>query len=139
MTPQGILLVEDNPDDQVLTLRVLKKHNIPNEVTVASDGQEALDYLFADDDGCRFGLILLDFNLPKVDGVEVLRRIRSTERTRLVPVVMLTSSKLAEDVRASYDGGANAYVRKPVNLSEFTEAVRTLASFWLILNEPVPR
>jgi two-component system, response regulator len=133
---KDILLVEDNSDDQLLTLRALKKHNISNEVVVASDGEVALNYLFAGD--CdRFGLILLDMNLPKVDGIEVLRKIREADRTRLIPVVVLTSSKLEQDIRASYDGGANAYVRKPVKLSEFTDAVGTLASFWLILNESV--
>ena len=137
---QNILLVEDNPDDQVLTLRALKKHKIVNQVTVASDGVAALDHLFAvDADGhCRFGLVLLDLNLPKLDGVEVLRRIRGEERTRLIPVVVLTSSKQEEDVAASYDGGANAYVRKPVKFSEFMDAVSTLGLFWLVLNEPVP-
>lgn len=132
-----ILLVEDNPDDQVLTLRALKNHNILNEVTVASDGAEALDHLFAvDPDGhCRYGLVLLDLNLPKADGVEVLHKIRGDERTRLIPVVVLTSSKQEEDVAASYAGGANAYVRKPVKFSEFMDAVSTLGLFWLILNE----
>ena len=136
---QEILLVEDNQDDQVLTLRALEKHNIANRVTVANDGVEALDHLFAvDGDGrCRFGLVLLDLNLPKLDGVEVLHKIRGDERTRLIPVVVLTSSKQEEDVAASYDGGANAYVRKPVKFSEFMDAVSTLGLFWLILNESV--
>jgi two-component system, response regulator len=135
-----ILLVEDNPDDELLTIRALKKRNIVNEVTVAHDGAEALELLFPPDDGNprRFGLILLDLKLPKVDGLEVLRRIRSDERTKLSPVVVLTSSKEQEDILASYRFGANAYVRKPVKFAEFADAVSALGMFWLILNEPVP-
>ena len=135
-----LLLVEDNPDDEALTLRALKRANIVNELTVAHDGAEALGYLFGDGSAANAvpGLVLLDLKLPKVDGLEVLRRIRSAERTRLVPVVILTSSKEQEDVIAGYRGGANAYVRKPVNFTEFAEAVRTLGLFWLLLNEPVP-
>ena len=128
MTSQTILLVEDNPDDEALTLRAFKKSNIRNEVVVMRDGAEALAYLFPGDDGdgapCP-ALILLDLNLPKVGGLEVLRRIRADERTRLIPVVVLTSSKLEEDILASYRNGANAYVRKPVDFSEFAEAVRS--------------
>lgn len=133
---KDILLVEDNPDDEALTLRALKKHNILNNVVVAHDGAEAIDYLFAGD-GAEDppGLILLDLKLPRVDGLSVLRRIRSEEHTEIIPVVVLTSSKEQEDVIASYRRGANAYVRKPVKFAEFAEAVSTLGLFWLLLNE----
>jgi two-component system response regulator len=135
-----ILLVEDNPDDEALTIRALRKNNILNEVTVAHDGVEALKLLFPDEtsDLPLPALILLDLNLPKVSGLEVLSRIQTEERTRLIPVVVLTSSKLDEDVLASYRGGANGYVRKPVKFVEFATAVSTLGMFWLLLNEPVP-
>jgi two-component system response regulator len=136
MISQPILLIEDNPDDVALTLRALKKNNILNQVTVASDGAEALELLLAD--GPLPGLILLDLKLPKVDGLEVLRRVRANERTQIIPVVVLTSSKLDEDVIASYRNGANAYVRKPVKFSDFVEAISTLGVFWLLLNEAVP-
>jgi len=140
MTDRTILLVEDNPDDEALTMRALMRANIANKLTVARDGAEALDYLFGDGSAATAvpGLVLLDLKLPKVDGLEVLQRIRAGERTRLVPVVILTSSKEQEDIIAGYSGGANAYVRKPVNFTEFAEAVRTLGMFWLLLNEPVP-
>jgi CheY-like chemotaxis protein len=139
MTDRAILLVEDNPDDEALTLRALKKHNILNQVTVAHDGAEALDLLFTNGSITPSpGLILLDLKLPKVDGLEVLRRIRADERTKIIPVVVLTSSKEQEDILASYGLGANAYVRKPVKFSEFTAAVSTLGLFWLLLNETAP-
>jgi two-component system, response regulator len=142
MTNQSILLVEDNPDDEALTLRAFKKSNIHNDVVVMRDGAEALAYLLpSDGDGAgmpRPALILLDLNLPKVGGLEVLRKMRADERTQMIPVVVLTSSKLEEDILDSYRNGANAYVRKPVRFSEFTEAVKTLGVFWLLLNEPVP-
>lgn len=138
MTNRPILLVEDNPDDELLTLRALKKNNILNQVTVAHDGAEALEHLFASSDVTPPGLILLDLKLPKIDGLEVLRRIRADERTAVIPVVVLTSSKLEDDILASYRGGANAYVRKPVKFSEFAEAVSTLGVFWLLLNETAP-
>lgn len=140
MTTRSILLVEDNPDDEMLTLRALKKNNILNEISVAHDGAEALEVIFAkaSNGGPLPGLILLDLKLPKVDGLEVMRRIRADERTRIIPVVILTGSKLEEDILAGYQGGANAYVRKPVNFAEFTDAVKTLGLFWLILSEPVP-
>jgi two-component system, response regulator len=140
MTSRPILLVEDNPDDEALTLRALQKNNIPNEVTVARDGAEALDILFPGDGarGMLPGLILLDLKLPKVDGLEVLRRIRADTRTRIVPIVVLTSSRLDDDVLASYHSGANGYVRKPVNFADFSAAVSTLGVFWLQLNEPAP-
>jgi two-component system response regulator len=141
MTSRIILLVEDNPDDEALTLRAFKKNQIHNEVVMMRDGAEALAYLLPDGDGdgrpCP-ALVLLDLNLPKIGGLEVLRRMRADERTRLIPVVVLTSSKLEEDILDSYRNGANAYVRKPVNFSDFAEAVRTLGVFWLLLNEPVP-
>ncbi len=144
-TSRSVLLIEDNPDDELLTLRALEKNDILNEVTVARDGAEALGYLFPGDSSGLMppglalpGLILLDLNLPKVSGLEVLRRIQADERSQMIPVVVLTSSRLEEDILASYRGGANAYVRKPVSFSEFAEAVSTLGVFWLLLNEPVP-
>ncbi len=140
-----ILLVEDNPDDEALTLRALKKNNIQNEVVVARDGEEALNYLFGDA-GAGSGkkhplpmVVLLDLKLPKVDGLEILRRIRADSRTRLLPVVILTSSKEEQDLSKGYSLGANSYVRKPVDFTQFVEAVRQLGLYWLILNEPPPR
>ena len=138
MTNRPILLVEDNPDDELLTLRALKKNKILNQVTVAHDGAEALEQLFASSDVTPPGLILLDLKLPKIDGLEVLRRIRADKRTEVIPVVVLTSSKLEDDILASYRCGANAYVRKPVKFSEFAEAVSALGIFWLLLNETAP-
>ena len=141
MTSRTILLVEDNPDDEALTLRAFDKSNIHNKVVVKRDGAEALAYLFPGDDDdaapCP-GLVLLDLNLPKVGGLEVLRRMRADERTQMIPVVVLTSSKLEEDILDSYRNGANAYVRKPVKFSDFTQAVNALGVFWLLMNEPVP-
>jgi CheY-like chemotaxis protein len=139
-----ILLVEDNPDDEALTLRALKKNNIKNEVIVARDGVEALDFLFGT--GTHAGrdliampeVILLDLKLPRIDGLEVLRRIRETERTRLLPVVVLTTSTEDQDRLRSYDLGANSYVRKPVDFQEFIGAVGQLGLYWLILNQPPP-
>jgi CheY-like chemotaxis protein len=139
-----ILLVEDNPDDEELTLRALKKNNIKNEVVVATNGVEALDYLFAE--GMHAGrdtrvmpqVILLDLKLPKLDGFDVLRRMRSDERTRLLPVVILTSSDEEQDRINGYGLGANSYVRKPVEFGNFIEAVRQLGLYWLILNRPAP-
>ena len=144
MSKKVILLVEDNPDDEVLTLRALKKNNILNEVVVAHDGAEALDYLFAT--GKYAGrvkeetprLILLDIKLPKVDGLEVLERIRANERTSLLPVVLLTSSREEQDLINGYALGANSYIRKPVDFIQFTEAIRLLGMYWLVLNEPPP-
>ena len=140
MTSRSILLIEDNPDDEALTLRALKKNNILNEVNVARDGAQALEFLFPADGGSVTlpGLILLDLKLPKVDGLEVLRRIRADKRTKIVPIVVLTSSKLEDDVLDSYESGANGYVRKPVKFADFSEAVSTLGVFWLLLNEPAP-
>ena len=139
-----ILLIEDNPDDEALTLRALKKNNIKNEVVVAHDGAEALDYLFGT--GSYTGrdltimpqLTLLDLKLPKVDGLEVLRRLRANELTRLLPVVILTSSNEEQDRNNGYGLGANSYVRKPVDFGQFMDAVRQLGLYWLILNEPAP-
>lgn len=142
---KAILLVEDNPDDEALTMRALKKNNILNEVVVARDGVEALDYLFGT--GAHAGrdtrnmpqLVLLDLKLPKIDGLEVLRRIRADARTRLQPVVVLTTSNEDRDVIASYQLGANSYIRKPVDFEQFMEAVRHLGLYWLVLNVAPPR
>ncbi|MDM9581672.1 MULTISPECIES: response regulator [unclassified Nostoc] len=140
-----ILLVEDNPDDEALTLRALKKNNILNEVVVARDGVEALDYLFgkgvyADRDmNIMPNLILLDLKLPKMDGLEVLRQLRADDRTKILPVVILTSSKEEQDLINGYSLGANSYVRKPVDFSQFSEAVRQLGLYWFVLNESPPR
>ena len=136
-----ILLVEDNPDDEELTLVAFRKSHIANEVVVARDGEEALEYLFGT--GTYAGrdlsvmptVILLDLKLPKVDGLEVLKCLRENERTRLLPVVVLTSSKEQEDVVKSYSLGANSYVRKPVDFSQFIEASKQLGLYWLVLNE----
>jgi len=135
-----IMLIEDNPDDRDLTIRALKKNNILNPVIVASNGAEALAMLLGDDqrDQGNPALILLDLKLPKIEGLEVLRRIRADERTQVVPVLVLTSSKEEADLRAAYQLGANAYVRKPVAFSEFSEAIHTVGLFWLHLNEPPP-
>jgi two-component system response regulator len=139
-----ILLVEDNPDDEMLTLRALQKNNIKNEVVVARDGVEALDYLFGTgkysqrDPNQAPHVILLDLKLPKLDGLEVLRRLRADTRTKLLPVVILTSSNEDQDRLMGYDLGANSYVRKPVDFNQFIDAVRQLGLYWLILNERPP-
>lgn len=141
MDRKMILLVEDNPDDEALTLRALRKNNIGNELVVVHDGAEALDFLFCT--GAYAGrdpldkpqVILLDLKLPKVDGLEVLRRLREDPRTRLLPVVILTSSREEQDRLTGYQLGANSYVRKPVDFNEFVEAVRQLGLYWLVLNE----
>ena len=140
MSKRHILLIEDNPDDEALTIRAFQKNNIGNRIVVARDGAEAIDHLLAIDSGDAPPpvLILLDLKLPKVDGLEVLRRIRTTERTRLIPVVVLTTSVEQQDVRAGYDGGANAYLRKPFNFADFTEAINIVGRFWLLLAEPPP-
>jgi two-component system, response regulator len=135
------LLVEDNPDDELLTRRTLKKSNVCNEVVVARDGAEALDYLFATgthegrDLGVMPQVILLDLDLPKVDGLEVLRRIRSDKRTRLLPTVIFTSSEDQQDLVDSYGLGANSYVRKPLDQAQFRAAVGQLGLYWVVLNE----
>jgi two-component system response regulator len=144
MLDKTILLVEDNPDDEALTLRALKKHNIQNDVVIARDGAEALDYLFCTgkyagrDPAVLPQLVLLDLKLPKVDGLEVLRRIRADERTKYLPVVILTSSKEDTDLIKGYDLGANSYVRKPVDFTAFAESVRQLGLYWLVLNMAPP-
>jgi len=139
-----ILLVEDNPDDEALTLRALKRNNIGNKVHVAHNGAEALDFLFCTGEYADRNprempqLILLDLKLPKVDGLEVLRRIRADERTQLLAVVILTSSTEEQDLIEGYKTGANSYVRKPVDFTQFVEAVRQLGLYWLVLNEVPP-
>jgi two-component system, response regulator len=140
MNGKPILLIEDNPDDRDLTIRALRKNNILNPVIVARDGAEALTLLFGDDqrDQGNPALILLDLKMPKVDGLEVLRRIRADERTRIVPVLILTSSNEEKDIRTAYNLGANGYVRKPIEFSEFSESVHTIALYWLRLNQPPP-
>lgn len=144
MKTKIILLVEDNPDDEALTIRAFRKNNITNEVVVARDGVEALDYLFGAgkyegrDTSDLPQVVLLDLKLPKMDGLEVLRRIRADDRTRYQPVVILTSSKEDQDMISGYRLGANSYVRKPVNFEEFIEAARQLGLYWLLLNERPP-
>ena len=141
MDQETILLVEDNPDDEALTLRALKQHGISHKVVVARDGVEALEYLFGEgpyegrDLRVMPQIILLDVNLPKIDGLEVLRRLRADARTQLLPVIMLTTSTEQSDLLDSYRLGANSYVRKPVDFLEFTEAVRNLGLYWLDVNE----
>jgi len=141
---ETILLVEDNPDDVELTLRAFRKNNIANDVVVARDGVEALDYLF-----CRGAytdrnikdtprLILLDLKLPKMDGLQVLAYLRADKYTKLIPVVILTSSKEEQDLISGYKTGANSYVRKPVDFNQFLEAVRQIGLYWLLINEPPP-
>ena len=145
MTQKMILLVEDNPDDEALTLRALNKNRVANNIVVARDGVEALDYLFAS--GSYAGrdpfdlpqVVLLDLKLPKVDGLEVLRRIRSDPRTRMLPVVILTSSREEQDLIQAYTSGANSYVRKPVDFNQFVEAIGQLGLYWLVLNEAPPQ
>ena len=140
-----ILLVEDNPDDEALTLRALKKNHIANEVVVAHDGAEALEWLFGEgpyagrDTTIQPQVVLLDLSMPRVSGLEVLQKMRADPRTRLVPVCVLTSSKEDDDLVKSYSLGANSYVRKPVDFAEFIEAVKRLGMFWLLLNETAPR
>ena len=144
MANKMILLVEDNPDDEALTLRAFDKNNITNEVVVVRDGAEAIEWLFgegqyADRDVDEHPeVVLLDLKLPKVDGLEVLRRIRENERTKLLPVIILTTSEEESDRLAGYSLGANSYIRKPVDFSQFIEAVRQLGLYWLVLNESPP-
>jgi len=144
MNDKIILLVEDNPDDETLTLRALKKNNISNQVIVARDGAEALDYLFGTgqysgrDPNVTPQVVLLDLKLPKVDGLQVLRQLRANESTKFLPVVILTSSNEDQDRLTGYSLGANSYVRKPVDFNQFIEAVRQLGLYWLILNEQPP-
>ena len=141
MSDKAILLVEDNPSDIALTERALKRNNISNPLVVAQDGQEGIDYLFgggaytARDTNEQPVLILLDLKLPKLDGLDVLRRIRADARTRRIPVVILTSSREEQDIAAGYDLGVNSYIRKPVDFQQFTETVRQLGLYWLVINE----
>jgi two-component system, response regulator len=145
MNAKIILLVEDNPDDEELTRLALQESNLGNQVVVAHDGVEALDYLFATgayagrDPGMMPELILLDLQLPKIDGLEVLRCLRACSQTKLLPVVILTSSNEEQDLLASHSLGANSYVRKPVDFAQFTEAVRQLGLYWLVLNQSPPQ
>jgi two-component system response regulator len=145
MNGKTILLVDDNPDDRDLTLRVLKANHVLNEVVVAEDGAEALELFFKP--GGRFAgadranlptVVLLDIKLPKLDGLEVLRRLRAEERTRLLPVVILTSSREEQDLITGYKLGANSYVRKPEGFENFSAAIKQLELYWLVLNEPIP-
>jgi CheY-like chemotaxis protein len=144
MKDKMILLVEDNPDDEALTVRALNKNKIANNLAVARDGVEALDFLFctgpySDRNPNEMPeVVLLDLKLPKVGGLEVLRQIRADERTRMLPVVVLTSSKEEQDLVKSYSLGANSYIRKPVDFSQFVEAIHQLGMYWLVLNEPPP-
>ena len=144
--PRGsILLVEDNPDDELLTIRAFKRHHIVNSIDVVRDGQEALDYLqcqgeWTSRESCEPPqVVLLDLKLPKIDGLEVLRRMRADDKLRMIPVVVLTSSSEESDIAASYDLGANSYVRKPVDFAQFGDAVRDLGLYWLMLNEVPPK
>lgn len=144
MESKIILLVEDSPDDEELTLRALRRHNILNEVVVMRDGVDALEYLLFTGKHARRdpkeqpALVMLDLKLPRISGLEVLKKLRSDERTRRLPVVVFTSSSEDQDLMRSYDNGANSYVRKPVDFGQFSEAVRQLGLYWLLLNEPPP-
>ncbi len=144
MNGNRILLVEDNPRDVELTTRALKKANVSNGMKVVEDGVEALNFFFGEDgqSGCPIEelpvVVLLDLKLPRIDGLEVLRRMRASEKTKLIPVVVLTSSSEESDLVASYDLGANSFIRKPVKFADFAEAIRQLGLYWLILNQPAP-
>ena len=144
LNSKKILLVEDNPDDVELTLRAFKKQNIMNEVIVRRDGVEALDFFFGKDGVAGKGniglpsVILLDLNLPKIDGLEVLKKLRANERTKLIPIVILTSSKEQKDLVNGYKLGCNSYIRKPVDFNQFAEAIKQLGLYWLVLNEALP-
>lgn len=132
--PKTILLVEDNADDEQLTLRAMRQSDIPNIIRVARDGAEAIEFLYSETTGRLPDLVLLDLKLPKVSGLEVLQRIRSEDKTRALPVVILTSSDEERDIVKSYNLGANSYIRKPVNFDEFIDAVRQLGLYWLLMN-----
>ncbi|BAZ42930.1 response regulator receiver protein [Calothrix sp. NIES-4101] len=139
-----ILLVEDNPDDETLAIRALKRNHISNDIIVAHDGVEALDFLFGSgmyvgrDTSIKPAVVLLDLKLPRVDGIEVLRRLRGDDRTKLLPVVILTTSNEEQDMLDSYSLGCNSYIRKPVDFIQFSEAIRQLGMYWLLMNEPPP-
>jgi CheY-like chemotaxis protein len=137
-TTKMILFVEDDPDHELLTIRALKKSNIANDIRIARDGEEAINLLFGENP-IQPQVILLDLKLPKVDGLEVLRRIRTSDATRMLPVVVLTSSDEERDVVRSYQLGVNSYIRKPVNFNDFAEATRQLGMYWLVLNECPPK
>ena len=145
MNPRSILLVEDNPSDVALTQRAMARSAIKNPLVVAENGQQALDYLFGSSANASHSagdtpiLILLDLKLPRIDGPEVLRRIRADSRTRRIPVVILTSSGEQTDIAAGYDLGANSYIRKPVDFHQFAETIRQLGLYWLVINEPPPK
>ena len=145
MDQTTILLIEDNPDDVELTLHAFQKNNMANEVVVASDGAEGLDYLFGTgkyagrDADEPPALILLDLQLPKIGGLEVLRKVREDERTKRIPVVIMTTSDEEEDIVNGYNGGANSYLRKPVDFTEFMNAVKQLEMYWMVLNTPPPK
>jgi len=145
MSEKVILLAEDNPDDEALTLRAFKKYNVSNQVIVVHDGQEALDYIFGGgayagrDVSIQPQVVLLDINLPKINGLDVLKRIRSDERTRMMPVVILTSSAEERDRISAYNNFVNSYILKPVDFDQFSEAVRELGLYWMLLNQPPPR
>jgi CheY-like chemotaxis protein len=144
VTNKVILLIEDNPDDEALAIRALKRHHIGNEIVVAHDGVEALEYLFGTgkytgrDINIKPTVILLDLKLPRIDGLEVLRRLREDARTKLVPVVVLTTSSEEQDLLDSYSLGCNSYIRKPVDFVQFSEAIRQLGMYWLLMNAPPP-
>jgi CheY-like chemotaxis protein len=144
MTDKIILLVEDNPDDEALAIRALKRHHVGNDIVVAHDGVEALDYLFGTglyegrDVKLKPSVVLLDLKLPRVDGLEVLRRVREDDRTKLLPVVVLTTSSEEQDLLDSYSLGCNSYIRKPVDFIQFSEAIRHLGMYWLLMNESPP-
>jgi CheY-like chemotaxis protein len=144
MSEKVILLVEDNPDDEALAIRALKRHHVGNDIVVAHDGVEALEYLFGTgsyagrDVNLKPSVVLLDLKLPRVDGLEVLRRLREDDRTRLLPVVVLTTSSEEQDLLDSYSLGCNSYIRKPVDFIQFSEAIRQLGMYWLLMNQPPP-
>jgi CheY-like chemotaxis protein len=144
MSEKVILLVEDNPDDEALAIRALKRHHVGNEIVVAHDGVEALEYLFGTgsyegrDVSLKPSVVLLDLKLPRIDGLEVLRRLREDDRTRLLPVVVLTTSSEEQDLLDSYSLGCNSYIRKPVDFIQFSEAIRQLGMYWLLMNQPPP-
>jgi CheY-like chemotaxis protein len=144
MTDKVILLVEDNPDDEALAIRALKRHHVGNTIVVAHDGVEALDYLFGTglyegrDISLKPSVVLLDLKLPRIDGLEVLRRVREDDRTKLLPVVVLTTSSEEQDLLDSYSLGCNSYIRKPVDFIQFSEAIRQLGMYWLLMNEVPP-